>query len=510
MMAGAAAHPRTDGRLVPGFASLALLLAGGLSVASAVPTSLPLAAFDPAAIGAMTGLVSTDSLNSRVANLESFDTRRSDTDGGRRAAEWIEARFQSFGADSVFAHTWSRINTPNVVAVLRGRTRPHEIVLVGGHYDSISRDGNSAPGADDNASGTACVLECARVMSRFRFETSVHFVAFSAEEFGLLGSNAYAAHLVNTGDELVGAVNVDMIGYLAPGDQRDLDIISDVNSVALRDAAMRAGAEFVPELPLVDGHYPGSASSDQISFWMRGLPAISLFEDSDGSSPYLHTANDLFGLSYNDPTLATLSTRVAVALLASLAGPIEVPVAVEDLTGRWGSDGVEITWRLSAREIEAVRIERGLEPDGPWEVRTPRPLAAAPRMRFVDEASPDQDVLWYRLQLLSWDGGLAPVGPLAVRRNDTETGLMVRATGRGDPVEIRWELGSVDDFRLDVYDARGRHVRGLATGPAGHGTHLLLWDKRDDEGAAVTRGVYLVHLNAGAARVTRKLVLLHD
>jgi hypothetical protein len=167
------------------------------------------------------------------------------------------------------------------------------------HFDSISRQGIGAPGADDNASGTAAVLECARVLCVARFERTLQFAAFSAEEIGLFGSTAYASNLYNRGDDLVGMINVDMIGYRAGGDRRDLDIISDVGSGWLRDAAFQAAALHVADLPLVDGALPGSASSDHVSFWGLGYSAIAFFEDSQSSSPYIHTSNDTYGTSYN-------------------------------------------------------------------------------------------------------------------------------------------------------------------------------------------------------------------
>jgi acetylornithine deacetylase/succinyl-diaminopimelate desuccinylase-like protein len=165
--------------------------------------------------------VSTDTLDARVDFLSSYPTRRADQPEARQAAAWLAARLRDAGTDTVALQLWSHGYAPNVVARRRGTTRPRELVVVGGHFDSISRQGNEAPGADDNASGTACVLECARVLCTMRFERSIEFVAFSAEEVGLFGSNAYVAHLAQSGDSLVAMLNVDMIGYRLGSDRRD-------------------------------------------------------------------------------------------------------------------------------------------------------------------------------------------------------------------------------------------------------------------------------------------------
>jgi hypothetical protein len=356
------------------------------------------------------------------------------------------------------------------------------------------------------------VLECARVLCRFRFESTLHFVAFSGEEFGLFGSDAYAALLQSRGDSLLGMVNADMVGYLEPHDRRDLDIISNIESDWLRDIVNQVAAAHVPDLPLVRGQYPQYASSDHVSFWNRGFSAIALYEDSHSSSPYIHTPDDVSGLSFNDPLLATGSTRVAVALLASLAVPLTVPVLVQDFAARASAGQVEIAWVLAGDgpAIRHVAVERASDPAGPWTALTPAPLAPEARMRFVD-AEPPRGPLWYRLVLVATDGDVQYAGPLAVEIDGASgTTLAVRDPGRGAPIEIRYALGNPAALRLGVYDASGRRVRLLDSGPRSSGSTLRLWDRRDETGSGVARGVYFVLLDTGAARVTRRLVLMHE
>jgi hypothetical protein len=87
------------------------------------------------------------------------------------------------------------------------------------------------------------------------------------------------------------------------------------------------GSLYVPDLPVVDGALPGGASSDHASFWAHGYDAILFFEDTDNYSPYIHTANDIVGLSYNSSTLAERCVKVAVGLVASLAQPFRVAIS---------------------------------------------------------------------------------------------------------------------------------------------------------------------------------------
>ncbi len=276
-------------------------------------------------IDEMVAAVSIGRINARIQRLQDFGTRYTTTDSGFAAARWIKSEFESFGIDSVSFHYWRDGYNPNVVAVLPGVAHPDKIVILGGHYDSISPNVNHCPGADDNASGTACVLECAQLLSRYDFDCTIVLIAFSGEETGLLGSEAYASEAADRGDEIVAMVAVDMIGYVAPQDLMDLDIISNASSKWLRDRVFDAASLYVPDLPLTDGRLVGG-TSDHASFWRNGFNAIMFFEDGYSYTPYIHSENDVVGLSYINPTLAQGSVRTAVALIADLANPFRVAI----------------------------------------------------------------------------------------------------------------------------------------------------------------------------------------
>jgi hypothetical protein len=278
-------------------------------------------------IQTMVDAVSGSSVDGFVQRLEDFDTRYATHDSCQAAADWIKAKLESYGIDSVYFHNFSGTYKDNVVAVIPGSGDPSRIVVVGGHYDSYTYDQNFCPGADDNASGTACMLECARVLSNYEFNYTLTFVAFGGEEFGLYGSEGFASDAVAAGDNIIAAITVDMIGYVAGGDVMDLDVVDNASSQWMRDIAMDVGANYVPGLPLVDGAVPGGASSDHASFWANGFDAVLLMEDSDEYSPYIHTADDVVGTSYNSSTLAEGSVKVAVGMAATIAEPFSVAIS---------------------------------------------------------------------------------------------------------------------------------------------------------------------------------------
>ncbi len=226
----------------------------------------------------------------------------------------------------------------NVVGELIGTKTPEKIYIIGGHYDHIKGD---RPGGDDNASGTAGVLEAARVLSHYQFESTIRFIGFNAEEDGLLGSKDYVKNqVVPKGENVIGMINLDLI--LRPGS--DVDSLSVIDaeletqtkfkgSLAWVKAFQQAAIDYVPSLIIDDTIIDGLSSSDNDSFLNKGYPAFLVIENSDPdwdvANPYVHhyedasdrlanDSNSASGVTYNY-TFATDITRTVVALIAQEA-----------------------------------------------------------------------------------------------------------------------------------------------------------------------------------------------
>jgi hypothetical protein len=306
-------------------------------------------------IEAMVGAVSTSSLqtlaNALVTN-GGYGTRRADTAGGVAAAEYIHGVFESYGISGLDLgyediDEGSDVFSDNVVAEIPGSVNPQDIIILGAHYDSVCGSwispcngdpDSSAPGADDNATGTAAVLEAARVLSGYEFENTIRFVTFSAEEFVLVGSQYHADEAARTGENIVAMINIDMIGYVESGDDPDVDIIiqdddgpEDDDTVAeadaLRDRAIDAIDTYVNGFGRIR-EWAGSswgATTDHRPFHRKGWPAIWFFEDKANYSPYIHTSMDTVGQSLNDWNFMTNCTKSIVATLATFAVPVEGP-----------------------------------------------------------------------------------------------------------------------------------------------------------------------------------------
>jgi len=311
---------------------------------------------DPA-IQQMVDTVTEAWLADQTQTLQDFGTRHSSRPEGAQAANWLRDQFFSYGYFDVTFQDFDN-NNDNVVCIKQGAVQPDKYVVIGGHFDSVSSNIANAPGADDNATGTVGVLAAARAMADHEFEYSVVFLCFSGEEQGLLGSQAWASMAANQGLDIVGAVVLDMLGYRASGDAADIDIISNDSSQPLRELVDAAASLYVPGQVVVTGALPGGASSDHASFWNNGYRSVLFFEDTGNYSPYIHTANDIMGLSVNDLPFMDRNVRTAVATLAMMARPFDVAIAHDPLldTSELGPFTVTATI-LAAGELDPSSLQ---------------------------------------------------------------------------------------------------------------------------------------------------------
>lgn len=190
--------------------------------------------------------VSEERIKSRIETLAGFGTRHtlsdtaSDVRGIGAARRWIKGEFDRMAMagggrmvvalDSYMQPPARRVKVEteivNVVATLPGKRSPDRVIVVGGHYDSIcSNNGDStteAPGANDDASGTAVVMELAEVMSTHEFDATIVLVAFAGEEQGLLGSTHFAEEAAKAGKAIEAMITNDIVGNTeGSGGRRD-------------------------------------------------------------------------------------------------------------------------------------------------------------------------------------------------------------------------------------------------------------------------------------------------
>ena len=305
-----------------------------LRPAAGVERPSPQAVAQDPLIDMIVDLVSTSNLSSVVQSLQDFQTRYASTSNCEASGQFIYNAFSGLGLDDVHFEpfAFSSYTSRNVVAEKTGQTYPDDIVIICAHYDSTSPAASRltlAPGADDNASGTAAVLEAARILALYPIDFTIRFIAFSAEEWGLYGSRAYATAAGLAGERIIGVINLDMIAY-ANAMPEDLQVIVNSASGWLADRFLDAASSYGPlgATKTVDASF---VYSDHAPFWDGGYPALLAIEDNPLSNPYYHKTTDTldkFNLDF-----FTSATRASVGLLAELAQPLregfpETPVGL--------------------------------------------------------------------------------------------------------------------------------------------------------------------------------------
>jgi Zn-dependent M28 family amino/carboxypeptidase len=258
-------------------------------------------AADPV-VASVLGAVDPARLTKDVEALAAFTTRHSLSPRNVEAANWLRDQFLVIGYEDVTLHDFTIEGTTrhNVVCTKKGSVTPGKHMLIGAHYDSrmsdLSDSASPAPGSDDNGSGSAAILELARVLRAVDTPCSVRFVAFSGEEQGLVGSSAYAAAVHAEKLDLRLVINLDMIGHSDDPShstiivERDLGNAQPGNDAASQEAAnaMAAAAltytSLSPKLgPIYD--------SDYMPFEHFGYTCIGVFDGADGQ-PFYHSSTD--------------------------------------------------------------------------------------------------------------------------------------------------------------------------------------------------------------------------
>jgi len=325
----------------------------------------------------MIAAVSKANLTKNIRDLQDFKTRYASTTACENAGTSL---FQYFSALApletaydpfTFGGTWT---SRNIVAVLPGRADSSRSVILCAHYDSISpvsQRMTDAPGADDNASGTSAVMEIARVLSAYDFDFSLVFACFSAEEWGLYGSRHYAQAAKAAGEEIIGVVNMDMIGYedVPP---EDIDVISNGSSEWLGDRYIAAAQRYalLPTLKIVNA---GFRSSDHSPFWDQGYAALCGIEDAGVPNPYYHKTTDTLDKLNMD--FATAVTKASLALAAELAQPVVALAAPSGVTARSqvssslfsSAKTVSLSWQASSAQAVGYNVYRAKSPSRNYE-----------------------------------------------------------------------------------------------------------------------------------------------
>ncbi|MFZ0543931.1 MAG: M20/M25/M40 family metallo-hydrolase [Candidatus Promineifilaceae bacterium] len=348
-----------------------------LSSPSLNPTSSVVFTIDPD-IEALMNAVSQQNLLAYVQTLEAFRTRHTfsetqrDDIGIGAARRWIYEEFLRVNAGALqvafedFNNTFNGLTTNqrNVIATLPGVGSDPGIIILMAHYDSRNTDvldgEGTSPGADDNATGVAILLELARLMSARSWNKTIIFAAFAAEEQGTFGSTHFVQDYMLSGRTFEAAINNDIVGG-RPGIPQSIRVFSPgpetSNSRQLARYIELVGGLYMPTfgVELVDGLDREGRYSDHREFINAGVPGVRMTESVEDFS-IEHTGLDRSELlDYNYLRQVAQLNLVTIANLAGSPSMPPVPVVTAVSEGSyaitWPPDNLTAAYAISFRPL---------------------------------------------------------------------------------------------------------------------------------------------------------------
>ena len=264
-------------------------------------------------------------------------------------ADYIEERLSALLNLTVAVQEFNTVGK-NIIATQLGQTNPDNIYIVCAHYDSVTTFC-----ADDNATGVSAVLEIARLLSNQCIDNTIVYALWDEEEIGLLGANYYAQQAAdetngNTRDNILGVINVDMIGYDgdAPGtegdNEFDIDVRNIANSVGIKDDIITILNTYTFDLNVIVVN-PGTTASDHSRFWNQNYSAILVGEswETNDQTPDYHTSNDR--AEDIDFQYMTELTKLVTGYMATKAGLIAVDNTITQTASNLSSNETSASYQ---------------------------------------------------------------------------------------------------------------------------------------------------------------------
>jgi len=258
------------------------------------------------------------------------------------AKDYIKQKLQQYGLNVTIQNFSSTGN--NVLGTKLGTTYPNRKFIICAHYDDMP-SGSIAPGADDNASGTAAVIEAARVLSQYSFPYTLIFALWDEEEQGLVGATYYATQARNANDSILGVINMDMIAYDTNNDGKaEIHNRAVANSVELYQKMVEVNSTYGINLSIINKN-PGSTYSDHAAFWSKNYGAILLIEDNNDFNAYYHTVNDL--VQYFNVPYFVKSAKLAIGTFITLAMNLNMQIEHQPISSTSISAPIQTTAHIN-------------------------------------------------------------------------------------------------------------------------------------------------------------------
>jgi hypothetical protein len=253
-------------------------------------------------------------LKKHIQTIQDFGPHKTGSDALELVGEYIHSELISIELPVEYVE-WSDkdFSGKNIVATLQGVGEADGIVIVCAHYDSVE----VSPGADDDGSGVAIVLMLAEIMSSYSFNSTIKFILFSGEEQGRLGSKFYAKAAKINGDNIVGVLALDKVGYAVTADEgRKVVHHSNVESDWMVDISTELADKYYDYIGLEILRWSPDPGSDHLSFVNEGYHGTDFVRY--GVNPFYHTSEDK--IEHMNLTYLTKVCNLTVATLSTIAG----------------------------------------------------------------------------------------------------------------------------------------------------------------------------------------------
>ena len=436
-------------------------------------------------------------------------SRHKNNASNNKAADYIKQKLNSYGLvtyDQNFSSTGR-----NVYGVQLGTVYPNKKYIICAHYDDMP-SGTTAPGADDNGSGTAAVIEAARIFTQYQSKYTIIYALWDEEEQGLIGSAYYAQQAHNAGDSIMGVINMDMIAW-----DNDNDGVGEIhvrnygNSISLKDLMIQVNTTYsIGVIPSVIN--PGATASDHASFWNHGYGALLLIEEYYGGdfNNYYHTVNDKI-LYFNQPYFHKMS-RLTLGTVATLADlTVIVPVELLAFTASVNNSDVQLLWS-TATELNNMgfEIERSIDnQDNFVTVGFVDGKGSSTEINYYSFTDQPQvsgvNQIYYRLKQVDFDGTFSYSDVVNVSYNvPAEFVLSQNYPNPFNPsTRLNYFVPQESFVSIRVYDFLGREVTTLVNETKSTGSYEIVFDASN-----MPSGTYFYTMIAGNYSVTKKMILI--
>jgi len=436
-------------------------------------------------------------------------SRNKNNPSNDKAADYIKQKLESYGL--IAYDQWWSASGRNVYATQPGTLYPNKKYIICAHYDDMP-SGSVAPGADDNASGTAAVLEAARIFTQYASKYTIVYALWDEEEQGLIGSAYYAQQAAIAGDSIMGVINMDMIAWDSDNDNVvEIHVRPYANSLALKDQVIAVNTNYSVGLA-TSVENPGTTASDQASFWNNGYGAFLLIEEYYGGdfNNYYHTVNDRI-IHFNESYFHKVS-RLALGTLATLAETTEfIPVELLAFAASITYSNVQLNWSTASElNNQGFEIERAID-DADNFVTVgfiPGKGNSTEINYYAFSDKPEINGthnIFYRLKQVDFDGTFTFSNVVSVSYDvPVEFVLNQNYPNPFNPsTRISFFVPSESFVTLKVYDFLGREVKTLVSENKSTGSYDVVFNATD-----IPSGTYFYHLSTDSYSETKKMLLI--